>query len=115
MYMDLDYTLERLSLILDSHGGSHAAWLRELAARRDDEAALYSGLNSQRMWGGAGSIANEALADNPGIAAVQWDLEIREFRGLMIDLAEHLRARGRHYPDIDFWLSAFSSWQQAGI
>jgi hypothetical protein len=33
----------------------------------------------------------------------------------MIELAEHLRARDRHYPDIDFWLSAFSSWQQMGI
>ena len=113
--MDLDYTLERLSQILDSHGGGHAAWLRDLAARRDDKAALYAGLNSQRMWGGAGSIANEALADNPGIDSARWDMDIREFRALMIDLAEHLRARDRHYPDIDFWLSAFSSWQQAGI
>ena len=113
--MDLDYSLERLSEILDRHEGGHAAWLRGLAALRDDEAAFYAGLNSQRMWGGAGSVANEALADNPGLDATLWALEIREFRGLMIDLAEHLRARGRHYPDIDFWLSAFSSWQQAGI
>jgi hypothetical protein len=113
--MDLDYTLERLSAILDSHGSDHAVWLSELASRRNDEATLYAGLNSQRMWGGAGSIANEALADNPGIEAARWDRDIREFRGLMIDLAEHLRARDRHYPDIDFWLSAFNSWQQTGI
>ncbi len=113
--LDLDYTLERLSGILDSHGGDHAAWLRGLAARHDNEASLYAGLNSQRMWGGAGSIANEALADNPGLDPVRWEMDIREFRTLMIDLAEHLRSRGRHYPDIDFWLSAFSSWRQAGV
>lgn len=113
--MDLDYTLQRLCEILDHHEGGHAAWLRELGTRRDDEAVLYAGLNSQRMWGGAGSIANEALADNPGLDAAEWEREIREFRALMIDLAGHLRDRGPHYPDIDFWLSAFSSWQQAGI
>ncbi|MCA1805883.1 MAG: hypothetical protein LC646_11240 [Xanthomonadaceae bacterium] len=113
--MSLDYTLTRLSEILETHEGDHAAWLRDLASRRKDETIFYASLNSQRMWGGAGSIANEALADNPGIDPARWELEIREFRGLMIDLAEHLRARDRHYPDIDFWLSAFSSWQQAGI
>lgn len=113
--MDLDDTLGRLAELLDSHGGGHAAWLRELAARRDDTAALYAGLNSRRMWGGAGSIANEALADNPGLPAAQWDSDIRAIRALMIDLAEHLRARGRHHPDIDFWLGAFSGWQQSGV
>jgi hypothetical protein len=113
--MNLDYTLARLSEILQTHEGDHATWLRELASQRHDETALYAGLNSARMWGGAGSIANEALADNPGIDPTSWDMDIREFRGLMIELAEHLRARDRHYPDIDFWLSAFSSWQQAGI
>ena len=113
--MNLDYTLARLSEILETHEGDHAAWLRDLASRREDETIFYAGLNSQRMWGGAGSIANEALADNPGIDPASWDMDIREFRGLMIELAEHLRARDRHYPDIDFWLSAFSSWQQAGV
>ena len=78
-----------------------------------DEPAAYAALNSKRMWGGAGSIANEALADNPGLKPAQWDMHIREFRAVMIDLAEHLKARGAHYPDIDFWLSAFCSWQMA--
>ena len=99
--MDLDYTLTRLTEILAHHGSARADWLRDL--------------NSKQMWGGAGSLANEALADNPGIDPTLWEMEIREFRSLMIDLAEHLKARGQHYPDIDFWLSAFNSWQQSGI
>lgn len=112
--MDLDYTLGRLAEILDSHGGDAAAWLRETHARlARDEAGFYAALNSKRMWGGAGSIANEALADNPGIRPAQWDMDIREFRALMIDLAEHLKARETHYPDIDFWLAAFINWQQS--
>ena len=114
--MDLDYTLQRLCEILDRHGSDHAAWLRaSTALRTGSPDAFYAALNSKRMWGGAGAIANEALADNPGIDPTVWDMEIREFRSLMIDLAEHLKQRGNAYPDIDFWLTAFSNWQQSGV
>ena len=111
--MDLSVTLDRLADLLDRHAGDHAAWLRTLHGL--DETAAYAALNSKRMWGGAGSIANEALADNPDLNPTQWDMHVREFRALMIDLAEHLKSRGPHYPDIDFWLSAFTSWQQSNV
>ena len=113
--MDLHDTLTRIADLLAHHGSARTDWLRALLEKPDDTTALYAALNSQAMWGGAGSVANEALADNPGIDPQLWDMEIREFRSLMIDLAEHLKARGRHYPDIDFWLSAFSSWQQSEV
>ncbi len=111
--MDLGVTLDRLADLLDRHAGDNAAWLRTLHGL--DEPAVYAALNSKRLWGGAGSVANEALADNPGLSPTQWDMHVREFRALMIDLAEHLKARGAHYPDIDFWLSAFTSWQQSNV
>lgn len=111
--MDLDDTLSRLAELLDRHSGNSADWLRTLQdLHKTDATACYAALNSKRIWGGAGSIANEALADNPGMPPDQWEQEIREFRALMIDLAEHLKARGAHYPDIDFWLAAFLNWQQ---
>lgn len=111
--MDLDDRLARLAELLDRRNGAGADWLRRLRdLSKTDAPACYAALNSKRMWGGAGAIANEALADNPGISAAQWDQEIREFRALMIDLAEHLKARGAHYPDIDFWLAALLNWQQ---
>lgn len=114
--MNLPDTLTRLAQLLDRHHDDNAAWLRGVLAQyADGEAGAYAALNSKRMWGGAGSIANAALADNPGISAHDWDCEVREFRALMIDLAEHLKARGGHYPDIDFWLSAFTSWQQSNV
>lgn len=111
--MDLKQTLEQLAMLLDEHPNDSATWLRALLAL--DEPAAYAALNSKRMWGGAGAIANEALADNPGMQPALWDSHIRAFRALMIDLAEHLKARGAHYPDIDFWLAAFSNWQASGV
>jgi hypothetical protein len=109
-------TLQRLHAILLSHPGENAAWLAaviECCAR--DETRCYRELNSKRMWGGAGSVANEALADNPGMDEWTWQAEVREFRELMIDLGTHLQARGDAYPDISSWLLAFSNWNQSGV
>ena len=67
------------------------------------------------MWGGAGSIANEALANNPGVDDWIWRAQIREFRELMIELGMHLKSRGNAYPDISSWLLAYSNWNQSDI
>jgi len=109
-------TLQRLQALLLSHPGENAAWLAEViecCAR--NEAGCYRALNSKRMWGGAGSVANEALADNPGMDAWIWQAEVREFRELMIELGTRLQARGDASPDISSWLLAFSNWNQSGV
>ena len=114
--MDVQTTLHRLREILGNHPGESAAWIGsviELGAR--DETRFYRELNSKRMWGGAGSIANEALADNPGIDERIWRAEIREFRELMIELGSQLQARGNEHPDISSWLLAFSNWNQSEV
>ncbi len=114
--MDIQTTLHRIRDLLENHPGESAAWIKsviELGAR--DEARFYRELNSKRMWGGAGSIANEALPDNPGIDEWIWRAQIREFRELMIDLGGQLRARGDEYPDISTWLLAFSNWNQSEV
>jgi hypothetical protein len=114
--MDLHTTLQRLHDILRHHPGDGAAWIAsamELGKR--DETACYRLLNSKRMWGGAGSIASHALADNPGMDERLWQADIRELRELMIELGRRLQERGNEYPDISTWLSAFSHWNQSGV
>jgi hypothetical protein len=114
--MAVQATLQRLHKILENHPGDSAAWIGsviDLGGR--DEARFYRELNSNRMWGGAGSIANQALADNPGLDEQAWQAEIREFRELMIELGSHLQARGTEYPDISSWLLAFNNWNQSGL
>jgi hypothetical protein len=113
---DLLSTLQRLHDILQHHPGDSAAWIAsiiELCGKHDP--GLYRALNSKRMWGGAGSIANQALADNPGMNQTIWHAEIREFRELMIELGNHLQQRGNAYPDISSWMLAFSNWNQSGL
>lgn len=111
--LDIKDTLQRLQAILSSHQSAEADWLAELIELADsDRTTLYTRLNSKRMWGGAGSVANEALADNCGIDDWKWQYEIQDFRELMIVLGEHLMQRGQFYPDISSWLLAFSNWNQ---
>lgn len=110
---DIRDNLQRLHGILSAHQSAEADWLAELIELADtDPAELYTRLNSKHMWGGAGSVANEALADNCGIDDWQWQFEIQDFRELMIALGEHLMSRGQAYPDISSWLLAFNNWNQ---
>ena len=114
--MDVQTTLYRIRELLENQPGESAAWIGsviELGAR--DEARFYRELNSKRLWGGARSIASEALADNPGRGERIWRAEIRELRELMIELGSQLQARGNEHPDISSWLLAFSNWNQSGV
>jgi hypothetical protein len=108
--------LQRIHEILLNHTGYSAAWIAsaiENGSRNEGE--LLRLLSSVRMWGGAGSVANEALADNPGMDELLWQAEIREFRQLMIDLGRELQRRGHAHPDMQSWLLAFSNWNQSGL
>lgn len=114
--LDVQVSLQLIHNILSHHPGDSADWLVSLIAFGDnEETELYRELNSKRMWGGVGSIANQALVDNPGIDDWSWQIKIREFRELMIELGQHLQSRGSHYPDISSWLLAYSNWNQSEI
>lgn len=116
MIFDLKNNLLLIERVLRNHPGESADWLASIIEFCDkDEKELYRQLNSKRMWGGAGSIANQALADNPGMDDWAWQAEIRTFRELMIELGSHLQARGNAYPDISSWLLAFSNWNQSEV
>jgi hypothetical protein len=72
-------------------------------------------LDGNDWWAGAGSLAAETMADNPGIAEEIWRREIREFRELMIEIGEILLARGAANPGISSWLLAFNNWNASEV
>ena len=114
--IDIKDNLQRISQILKNHPGDSAEWVASLQKLYDNDTdAFYKQLNSKRMWGGACSIANQALADNPGMDEWSWKMQIRELRELMIELGMHLQTRANPYPDVGTWLMAFSNWNQSDI
>ena len=72
-------------------------------------------LDANDWWAGAGSLAAETMVDNPGLPETVWQSEVREFRALMIEIGEVIRARGAANPGIASWLLAFNNWNAAGV
>jgi hypothetical protein len=98
------------------HQHPAAHWLAELLRQYESgDPAFWEAVNSTRFWGGAGSIACEALGDNPGIPEVAWQAELQAFRADLIEIAQEIQARGSAHPDIQSWLLAYHNWNRAGV
>jgi len=108
--------LERLAELLGhirSPRADEVAALSGLFAR--DPADAWRRLNANDWWAGAGSLAAETMADNPGIDPYQWQNDVRELRELLIEIGESLQARGDPNPGLGSWLLAFHNWNDAGV
>jgi hypothetical protein len=72
-------------------------------------------LDANDWWAGAGSLAAETMADNPGCPDAIWRSEIRAFRDLMIEIGDLLAARGAANPGRASWLLAFHNWNASEV
>ncbi len=112
----LSSALSRLAELLARIGHPRAAEVGALPAllRTSPLEALHR-LDANDWWAGAGSLAAGTMGDNPGLPDAIWQSEVREFRALMIEIGELLRARGAANPGISSWLLAFNNWNAAGV
>jgi hypothetical protein len=113
---ELRRALKRLEETLQSVGHPRAAEVSiVLALAEQDPAAFWRAIDANAWWAGAGSLAAETLADNPGLPGVQWDLAARELRACLIEIGEALLKRDRHNPGISSWILAFRNWSDSGV
>lgn len=73
-----------------------------IALASDDE-TLWKYLTSNELWGGAGSVADQALLDDPATR--------KQLEHLMIELGEIQMALGKVNVRTEMWTSAFKKWQ----
>jgi hypothetical protein len=112
----LKAALVRLADLLERIGNDRAGEVRRLGAELDaDRDRVRRQLNDNRWWAGAGSLAAETMADNPGLPDERWRTEVREFRELLIEIGETLMARGGENPGISSWLLAFRNWNASDL
>jgi hypothetical protein len=108
--------LQRLRLLLERIGSPRADEIDTLIALcRAGDARFWRRINDNRLWAGAGSLAAETLADNPGIDAQSWYMEVREFRELLVAIGTELNERGGANPGIQSWIMAFEQWNASGV
>jgi hypothetical protein len=112
----LSSTLHRLAELLQRIDHPRAAEVSALAAQlQTAPEQVLQRLDANDWWAGAGSLAAETMGDNPGLPETVWQTEVREFRELMIEIGEVLRARGAANPGIASWLLAFNNWNASGV
>ncbi|WP_295880703.1 hypothetical protein [uncultured Thiohalocapsa sp.] len=80
-----------------------------------DPATAWRTLDGNAWWAGAGSLAAESLVEPTALEPAERTAAMQEFRALLIDLAELLRARGPTNPGLSSWLLAFRNWAASGI
>lgn len=73
-------------------------------AIQGDELVLKAFLNSNDLWGGAGSIADQALIDDKDLR--------KELEALLIDLGKLQEKNGIINPRTRSWVNAFVLWKE---
>jgi hypothetical protein len=87
-------------LFLEAGESRFAEDLRDALSRPDED--LLKHLGSNEVWGGSGSIADQALIDHP----LRHDFEL-----LMIELGRMLIALDEANPRTGMWIEAFEGWR----
>jgi hypothetical protein len=91
--------LQEISELLEKHNGSSNALAIALLG---DENKLWDFLISNDLWGGAGSVADQALLELPE--------ESRLLDGLMVRLGREQMRLGKVNIRTEMWVSAFEKW-----
>jgi hypothetical protein len=109
-------SLTHLAELLTRIGHPRAAEVADqVALLSEAPARVRHRLDANDGWAGAGSLAAETMADNPGLPEALWRREVREFRELMIEIGEALQAEGAANPGISSWLLAFNNWNASEV
>lgn len=97
-------TLQEISALLERHSGSSNALAIALLG---DEQKMWDYLFSNELWGGAGSVADQAGLELPDAR--------RQLETLLIRLGREQMSLGRVNVRTEMWVSAFEKWQAEGI
>ena len=103
-YWEVRSTLEPIAELLTQHNEASPGLG---GVRFDDEETLWAYLVSDELWGGAGSVADQALIRTP---------EARKQREqLLIRLGREQMSVGRANVRTEMWVAAFDKWQTEGL
>ena len=76
-------------------------------ALQGDDKKMWDYLVSNELWGGAGSVADQAVLEFPDARA--------QLERLMIRLGREQMSLGRVNVRTEMWVTAFEKWQTEGI
>jgi hypothetical protein len=92
--------LQKISDLLEKHNDSSNTLAIALLG---DDQKMWDYLVSNELWGGAGSVADQALLGIPDAR--------RQLESLMIDLGHEQMSLGRVNVRTQMWVSTFEKWR----
>jgi hypothetical protein len=98
--MNVRSKLQEIDDLLFSGNASNDRIYKALSS---DDNELWSYLTSNELWGGAGSIADQALFENKDLR--------KRLEKLLIELGDMQIALGKVNVRTEMWTSAFKKWQ----
>ena len=107
--MPLREKLHDLAAALRGGGEASLAQAAESAAAGDDE-QLKAFLTSNDLWGGSGSIADQA-----GIGTGGRSPQRKKIEAVLVALGQEQLQAGITNVRTEMWVSAFQEWKQSGI
>ena len=106
---NLRQLLARLASVLEKHGNQSLAEATKAAAAAPDD-KLVAFLVSNDLWGGAGSIADQAgMPDGKRTAGT------REVENALVELGRSQVTSGTVNPRTASWVATFEKWAASGI
>lgn len=109
MYPEIRQRLQLLSKVLRDCGEPNLAAEVEDAISGSDH-GLDVFLTSNQLWGGAGSIADQA-----GIGEGSRTEDRRKIEQALVQLGKDQIRAGKVNPRTAMWVSVFEKWEKAGI
>jgi hypothetical protein len=100
-----DKLKQLLNLLRSSNENYQANEVETALAGSDNDLKIY--ITSNELWGGAGSIADQALIENRESR--------RRVEAILAELGEIQMKAGIVNVRTEMWTSAFRQWQQQGI
>lgn len=97
-------TLQEIAALLERHNGSSNALAIALVG---DDNRMWGYLVSNELWGGAGSVADQAVMEFPDAR--------RQLEALLIRLGREQMSLGRTNVRTEMWVAAFEKFQAEDI
>jgi hypothetical protein len=108
--------LATLQFLMKKYQESDPWCLLELVAlASSDEAEFWRRFNTNEIWGGAGSLADQFLSSAQSTNTAELHDDQVAFRKAMVSLAAIMRAKGMNNSRADDWAKTFELWNALGL
>ena len=106
MMIEIKNTIQKIIALLELGGeDTFADELKNILSKNEE--SIWQYLESNEIWGGSGSIADQSLIENKELRS--------KLTELLIELGSYQLKEGRVNVRTESWMQTFRNWKEQGI